>query len=202
MPLQAPDMSSPTTQPPSDADAAVGRQIRSLRKARRLSLQELADRTGLSIGFLSQIERGLSSPSLRVLTAVAQAFDLTLAALFAPHAGSNTDPVVVRGESRASLGLWRSGISKELLTPPGGRLALYLVHIAPGGTTGEESYSHGGEEGGLVLTGALSLTVENQTWELQPGDSFRFVSSRPHRFGNPGNIPTQVVWINMADAPA
>lgn len=203
MPIRPTELATAAAASHADADAAVGRQIRDLRKTQGLSLQEIADRTGLSIGFLSQIERGLSSPSLRVLTTMAQALAIPLAGLFPPKPAGGSeasdDQVVVRAESRASLGLWRSGISKELLTPPGGRLALYLVNVEPGGSTGEESYSHGGEEAGLVLSGQLDLGVENQSWTLAPGDSFRFSSARPHRFGNTGTVLTQVVWLNLAD---
>ena len=72
-----------------------------------------------------------------------------------------------------------------------------MVGIEPGGTTGDEDYVHGGEEAGLVIEGTLELHVEGRTWRLEPGDSFRFASDRPHRFGNPADTPALVLWVNV-----
>jgi transcriptional regulator with XRE-family HTH domain len=146
---------------PASVDREVGGRIRALRQAKGLSLETVAGAAGLSIGFLSQIERGLSSPSLKVLAALADALDLSIAALFGASGGSTSpEAVVVHADERATLQLWRSGIVKQLLTPggQGARLNVYLVILAPGASTGEEPYSHRGEEAGLVLEGAMLLT--------------------------------------------
>ena len=71
------------------------------------------------------------------------------------------------------------------------------MHLEPGGSTGDELYTHDGEEAGLVLEGEMILTVDAETWTLQRGDSFRFASRRPHRFSNPDNHAKAVVlWVN------
>jgi transcriptional regulator with XRE-family HTH domain len=184
---------------PATVDREVGARIRALRQAKSLSLETVAGTAGLSIGFLSQIERGLSSPSLKVLAALADALDLSIGALFGTAPGSATgEAVVVHADERSTLQLWRSGIVKQLLTPggQGANLNVYLVILAPGADTGEEPYSHHGEEAGLVLEGAMRLTVEDETWTLQTGDSFRFESSRPHRFASASDAETRVVWVN------
>ncbi len=183
-------------------DSSVGLRLRALRKTRDLSLQVLADRLDVSIGHLSQVERGLSTASLKLLAGAADALGVGLADLFpgtAPAAVAETGTVVVRQGERARLGLWQAGITKELLTAPRGasRLNLFMVRIEPGGTTGEEDYVHGGEEAGFVLEGMLELHVEGRTWRLEPGDSFRFASDRPHRFGNPGAATALVLWVNV-----
>jgi quercetin dioxygenase-like cupin family protein len=107
--------------------------------------------------------------------------------------------VVTRGLQRPELKLWRSGISKQLLSAAGSdnRLNLFLVHIDPGGSAGDELYTHDGEEAGLVLEGEMMLTVDSETWSLKTGDSFRFASRRPHRFSNPAQDAKAVVlWVN------
>jgi transcriptional regulator with XRE-family HTH domain len=182
-------------------DVAVGRRIRDLRRTRQLSLETIAERTSLSIGFLSQIERGLSSPSLRVLATLADVLGVGIAALFgaSPSTDGASDHVVTRGMQRPELKLWRTGISKQLLSPAGteSRLNLFLVHLEPGGSTGDELYTHDGEEAGLVLEGEMMLTVDTETWSLKTGDSFRFASRRPHRFSNPTEDAKAVVlWVN------
>jgi len=182
-------------------DVAVGQRLRELRRGRKLSLETVAARTELSIGFLSQIERGLSSPSLRVLATLADVLGTGIAGLFGANekADTATDAVVTREKARAKLNLWRTGISKQLLSPAGsdGRLNLFLVQMEPGGSTGDELYTHDGEEAGLVLEGEMKLTVDAESWTLKRGDSFRFASRRPHRFSNPSNENKAVVlWVN------
>ena len=182
-------------------DVAVGRRIRDLRRVRQFSLETVAARTNLSIGFLSQIERGLSSPSLRVLATLADVLGVGIAALFgaSPSADGTSDQVVTRGLQRPELKLWRTGVSKQLLSPASAdnKLNLFLVHLEPGGSTGDELYTHDGEEAGLVLDGEMMLTVDSETWSLKTGDSFRFASRRPHRFSNPAQDAKAVVlWVN------
>jgi len=186
-------------------DVAVGQRIRDLRRSCKLSLEAIAARTDLSIGFLSQIERGLSSPSLRVLATIADVLGVGIAGLFGTKetAGTGSDAIVTREQQRAELNLWRTGISKQLLSPSGseGRLNLFLVHMEPGGSTGDELYTHDGEEAGLVIEGEMNLTVDAESWTLKQGDSFRFASRRPHRFSNPSDEAKAVVlWVNCVSA--
>ncbi|WP_348629341.1 cupin domain-containing protein [Methylobacterium sp. 17Sr1-1] len=179
------------------ADLAVGQRLRALRQARGLSLKAVAVSTGLSIGYLSQVERGLSSPSLRALTQVADLLGVGIGALFGGPDGAAADGIVTRAGERAALTLWRAGITKQLLTQGDGRLSLFLMQLAPAAGTGDEALVHDGEEAGLVMEGALVLTVEETTAELGPGDSFRFASRRPHRYRNPSPDRIAVVlWVN------
>ncbi len=182
---------------PVEADLSVGQRLRGLRRERGLSLKTVATSTGLSIGYLSQVERGLSSPSLRVLTQVADLFGVGLNALFGAAESAAADGIVTRAGERAALTLWRAGITKQLLTQGDGRLSLFLMQLAPASGTGDEALVHDGEEAGLVMEGALVLTVEDTTAELGPGDSFRFASRRPHRYRNPSpDRPALVLWVN------
>ena len=186
-------------------DVAVGQRIRDLRRTRAMSLEAVAARTDLSIGFLSQIERGLSSPSLRVLATLADVLGVGIAGLFGAkdNDAAAPDAIVTRERQRAELNLWRTGISKQLLSPAGseGRLNLFLVHMEPGGSTGDELYTHDGEEAGLVIEGEMKLTVDAESWTLKHGDSFRFASRRPHRFSNPsGDSKAVVLWVNCVSA--
>lgn len=196
--MSSQDTSSPASE--SAVDHAVGRRLRDLRRLRGLSLEIVAARANLSIGFISQVERGLSSPSLRVLATLADVFGVGIAALFDSDRQENSpDQIVRREHERAELKLWRSGISKQLLSPPGSdsRLNLFLIFLEPGASTGDELYTHDGEEGGVVLEGEMMLTVDSATMTLQKGDSFRFASRRPHRFSNSSLTSKAVVlWVN------
>lgn len=179
-------------------DASVGERVRQLRRQRELSLQQVAQRAELSVGFLSQLERGLSSPSLRDLIRVATALETDLGVLF-EATGARVeagDSLVTRPAERQEVA-FHDGITKQLITPHGdAALRLYLITMEPGGRTGEALYSHAGEEAGLVLQGRLLLTVETADHLLQEGDSFRFRSDRPHRFSNASGMVTRVLWVN------
>ncbi len=116
-------------------DATIGRRIRQIRRERGLLLETLAAKTGLSIGYLSQIERGLSSPSLRALAALTELFGVSLGELFgALVSPGSSDAVVVREAERPMLALWRDGIYKQILASPGedSRITLILVLLEPG----------------------------------------------------------------------
>ena len=188
------------TEAPADAQkSGLGQQIRQRRRIKDFTLTQLAEKSGLSVGLLSQIERGISSPSLKSMTQICSALGIPVSWLF--DTGSTEDPaekgLIVRRSSRKRLDLGTYGVTKELLSPDlGGEMQIYLVTIRPGGHSGPETYTHRGEEGGLVLAGALQLTVDDRIVVLYEGDSFRFSSSLPHRFANPGDTQSSVVWAN------
>lgn len=177
----------------------LGIQVRQRRRIKGLTLTELSQQSGLSVGLLSQIERGLSSPSLKSMTQICTALGVPLSWLFdsGPLESPAEKGLVVRRGSRRRLDLGTYGVTKELLSPDlGGEMQIYLVSIRPGGQSGPETYTHRGEEGGLVLTGTLELTVDDRIVLLYEGDSFRFRSSLAHRFANPGATQANVVWAN------
>ena len=186
--------------PTKIADLWLGQHLRGLRKMHDLSLEQLAERCGLSVGALSQIERGITSPTMRSLRRLSEVFNVPMSQLF--HEGEYP-PVeelgrIVRAQGRRVLSLNTTGVQKELLTPAvSGALEIYLVTIAPGGSSGPELYTHKGEEGGYVMAGELLLEVEDRTFHLKTGDSFRFKSQTPHRFANTTKKETVVVWTNV-----
>jgi transcriptional regulator with XRE-family HTH domain len=176
--------------------APIGPEIRDLRRAREMTLPELSRLSGCSTGFLSQVERGGSSPSVEALRRIASALGVNIGWFFRNEEAE--DPVerdiVVRAGKRRSLGS-KSGLSDELLSPNlRGALELLLCRFPPGATSGEEAYTHRGEEAGIVVEGQLELTVENRTFTLNTGDSFSFASTLPHRYRNPGAVEAVVIW--------
>ncbi len=181
--------------PRDDADVKVGRRVRALRLERKLSLSELAGKAGISIGALSQIERGLSSLRVRVIWPLAAALDIEPSALIAEAGDAAGDLYSVRAGSRRSLPVRSEGIAKELLSPPAAVLTGLLVSVEPGGGTAE-SYAHAGHEFGLVLAGEVELTVDGQKYLLKTGDSFAFKSTLSHAFRNPGVERCRIVWVN------
>ncbi len=184
-----------------DVDTLLGERVRHRRKAQNMSLKEVADMANISISLLSQIERGISSPSVRVLASLANALNVGLGNLFDESLSApapEDDKIVVRASERKHFGFWRNAISKELLTPQTGTsgLEIFMLVIEPGGSTGSQVYTHDGEEGGVVLEGAITIEVDGNDYHLGVGDSFRFNSGRPHSFRNVKKEPARVIWVN------
>lgn len=185
-----------------DLDALVGHKIRALRLARGMSLKEVAQQSDLSIGFLSQAERGLSSPSLRALGMLSKVFSVSIGSFFPESEVSPAavDSPILRKRQRPGLVFWRTGISKEILTPPypceDAELITYMMCIEPNGSSGDETFTHDGLEAGFILEGALQIQIDEQVFTLEQGDGFRFKSTTPHRFTNNTNRLARVVWVN------
>lgn len=171
----------------------LGGEIRALRQARDVTLTRLAEETGLSVGLLSQIERGLSEPSVKALHLIATALGVTVGSFFRDGAAAEGG-VVVRRDRRKRID-YGGGIFDELLSPSlEGSLELLICRLAPGSSSGDEPYAHEGEEAGYVLAGSFDLYVDGVRHRLAAGDSFGFASTRPHRYLNPGSKEAVVLW--------
>jgi quercetin dioxygenase-like cupin family protein len=106
------------------------------------------------------------------------------------------DPFITRATGRQTIMFNRAGVVKRLASPraPGG-LQMLLVEVEPDCGSGEQGYSHAGEECGIVIEGLLDLWIDGERRTLGTGDSFRFPSTKVHRFHNPGSVIARVVWV-------
>ena len=179
-----------------EIDKRVGLEVRQLRKASAMTITNLSELTGLSRGYLSQIERGISTPSIKALHSISRALGVTISWFFSPADAEEKDlrDVVVRAGHRRSL-RFSSGITDELLSPNLDRqLELLRCIFSPGAESGTESYSHNGEEAGFVVSGTLNLWIDEREVVLHEGDSFAFSSEAPHRYANKTDTETVVIW--------
>lgn len=179
-------------------DWTLGQKLRARRKAQAMSLQQVSEASKISVGGLSQIERGLSSPSIRDLRAICAALSMPISTLFDGDGPADADEtgLIVRRRDRRFFDFGTKGMSKTLLVPDLDRKLQFLeVVMRPGGGSGEQLYNHHGEECGLILEGTMELTVDDKCYYLEPGDSFAFESMRPHGFRNPGQETVRVLWI-------
>ena len=178
----------------------LGQRLRQSRRQRELSIRELAQKAGLSVGMVSQIERGLSAPSLRTLRLLANTLDVPISWFFpdSPQAVAERR-YIVRSDQRRRLNVPHVGIVQEVVSPPDpGAIEIYEIVLEPGSSSGPESYSHEGEKAGLVLAGILTIHLDNDEYTLEAGDSFRFPSTLPHRFANPSGSQTRLIWIVLS----
>ncbi|WP_156952433.1 helix-turn-helix domain-containing protein [Bradyrhizobium sp. WSM1743] len=179
-----------------DPEAVVGGQIRELRKMKKLTLTQLAHAAGISVGYLSQIERNQSKLPIGVLKKLSDALGVHMNWFFNGNmqAPSEERNIIVRKDRRRRLTFTGLGIVEELLSPNlAGPLELLLSTVEPGADSGE--YSHDGNEAGIVITGQLDLWVDGRRFRLEEGDSFSFASTSRHRCANPGKVPAKVVWV-------
>jgi len=176
------------------AETDVGERLRELRRLRRATLRRIADRSGLSESFLSQVERGRSSASIASLRKIADALGVSMADLFEP--AGLPGPRVLRRNERPALSFGILG-RKLLLTPkPLHHLEVFAGELEVGGSTGEQPYAHGdSEELFLVISGNVQLELGGELFELETGDSIDYPSSTPHRVTNTGQELAEVMWI-------
>ena len=184
----------------------LGNEIRQLRRVRGITLQQLALATGKSVGFLSQVERNLTRPSVAALQDISEALGVHIGWFFPEDASGLPEERehIVRQANRRRLTYSELsstdylGLHDHLLSANlNGDLALGISRYEPGASTGDDQYAHHGEEAGLVLSGQLELTIEDRVHLLEAGDSFSFKSNLQHRYANPSrHEDTVVVWAN------
>ncbi len=178
---------------------SLGANLQRLRTEKGLKLEELARSSEVSIGVLSQIERGLGNPSFRTLFKIAQGLGAPIGYFFS---GIDRSGKVVRKRERKRLVLPinESGSSNgelvyELLSPDlTGSLELLWIEYGSGVTTEDIPFTHQGEECGVILQGRLEVHIAEDTFTLEAGDSIYLNSTVPHWFFNPGPETTVMVW--------
>jgi len=175
-----------------DGDAGgIGSHLRRLRIKRRLSLSQVARAVGISVGFLSALERSQMSGSVGTLRKLARFYKTNILGFFDAN-GANSRQV--RPQQRKVLEAG-PGVRMELLAWGNTVMEPHLFRLAPQAGSGE-SYTHAGEEFLHVLRGSLNITVDRQEYRLKAGDSFYFESSTPHRWKNPGRSEAWILWVN------
>jgi transcriptional regulator with XRE-family HTH domain len=172
----------------------LGPKLRSLRKAKHLSLKQLAERAGCSPSYISMVENNKVDPGVSRLKKIADALETTIVDLFSAQTRQR---LVIRKDERIRAEFSGSRTRIEILVPqlPQKEMDARLAVIYPGGSS-EGEYRHPGQEFGLVLKGLLELSVDGIKHLLEEGDSFYFESARKHCFRNPGEKDAFVVWVN------
>jgi transcriptional regulator with XRE-family HTH domain len=173
----------------------IGSQLRMLRTKQGLSLRALAAETGLSATLLSQVERGVTEPSLSTLRRLAAVFGESVASLF----DDATAPAVwvSRPGERTILSGPRGLVGYERLTPGNGQLEVLRAVLPPGAATSAELWAHPSVECAFVVAGALTVEITGQVHQVAAGESITFDSRQPHRYLNASPDPVEyIVSIN------
>jgi transcriptional regulator with XRE-family HTH domain len=191
-----------------DGLEGIGDRLREERGKAGLSQRELARRLGLSASLISQLETGLSKPSVGTLYAIVTELGLSLDRIihgenFEPGAGedfqmreADREPLTHPG-FRSAIDL-ASGVRWERLTSGTEDEIdfLHAIYEVGGASTPDESLMrHHGREYGYVMSGTLGIQIGFQEYQLGPGDSIAFDSTRPHRLFNRGDVPVHAIWF-------
>lgn len=169
-----------------------GRRLRNLRMRRGLSLVTVARATGVSVGFLSALERSQTTASVATLRKLARFYNLSVLDFFNP---TSSNPHWVRPKERKVLEVG-PGVRIELLAWGHTVMEPHLFRVQPGASSGE-SYRHEGEEFLYVIRGQFEIALgAAKPYRLGPGDTFYFESNTPHHWKNPGKEETWVIWVN------
>jgi transcriptional regulator with XRE-family HTH domain len=186
-------------------DLRAREKIRRLRKARKLTLGDLANQCNCSKSFLSRVETGAVNPSLATLMLIAEALEVTVHELFSEKKSENRfSHCVVPPDDRKTL-LLKDDIRIQLLsrgmeTP----YEFMLVRFPPETTDGiriftnEEAdlHTHEGIECGIVIQGELDVHVEDKVYRLKPGESITLNSNTPHKISNSGKEEALAIWVD------
>lgn len=170
----------------------VGGHLKAVRILYGLSQRELAKRAGVTNGTISLIEQNRVSPSVSSLKKVLDGIPMSLAEFFTLDLQTSPQVFYSR-EELTDLG--DGEVSLRLVAAKRPNRAMSIMHerYKPGADTGKEMISHKGEEGGVILSGKIELTVGGQARLLSAGDAYYFPSTVPHRFHNPGSEPCEII---------
>jgi transcriptional regulator with XRE-family HTH domain len=177
---------------PAESVISPGVRFRRLRQRRSLSLAQVARATGVSVGFLSALERGQMRASIGTLRRIARYYGTNILSFFEPAKDNSR---LVQPGQRKILETTK-GVRMELLAWGNTAMEPHLFRVKAGGGSGE-SYTHEGEEFLHVLRGEFEIWLNtDEHYRMKPGDSLYFQSSTPHRWRNPGKTESWLLWIN------
>lgn len=171
----------------------VGQKIRTVRKEKGYTLEILATRTGLSKGLLSQVERGISQPSLESLWRISKALEANFSYFFEEIDHNYVH--VIRKEKRRMIVLPDSSGSYSLLsTGRNARLGVLEVRLQPGEETRDQLVQSEGEECLVIVTGTVNVRMGDEVIELNEGDSIYFDNAQSHTIVNTGSVEAIIIW--------
>lgn len=172
----------------------ISDKMRALRKSRKMTLKDVADKAGCTSAYISQLEKGRANPSIATLKKIASVFNVKIIEFFIDN--EERDEVVVRKDQRTVMdfNMGHAVVESLVRSTENKRMQAFCDTVKPGGGTNGE-YTHEGEEFGLVLEGELELTVGDKIYYLKEGDSFYYSSTKPHGYYNKGSKKAVIVWV-------
>lgn len=165
-------------------------KIRSTRLSRGMSLRQLAAKAGVSAGLISQVERGMTEPSLGTMRKIAKVLQVPLFSLFDQEVH---DLEVVRHDERIEVKSDQDGIRYSRLSSSSGVMDMLEGELSPHSRSSPEPRAHSAHECVVVVSGHVSVTIDSAQYDLGPGDSCYFDSRQPHMYRNERDEPAKYI---------
>ena len=173
----------------------IGEKVKAYRLTNHMTLKQLASRAGCTDAYLSQLERGRANPSIMILKKIASALQMKVVDFFLEPETEEND-VVCKATERVNIRFKQGDAKIQMLVRSiqNKRMQPFYTRIEPGGGS-KGSYSHIGEECGIVLKGILEINLNGKAYRLKKNESFYFSSQELHSWSNPGKTQTTVIWV-------
>ena len=174
--------------------SSLGADIRALRKSRKLTLVDLAGALDRSVGWLSQVERDKSVPSIVDLNRMAEVLDVSISSFLQVGADPDEEGIIVRSSARRPIGSRVEGLTEALLSPHlTDDFEMLFSRFEPGSYT-PAPVERQTQEVGYILSGTFELVVGGKRFSLSAGDSFR-LRGAPFEWRNPGDVDCEIIWV-------
>lgn len=184
------------SQPQQQTNPTLGPLIRARRRQKSITLQDLSDRSGVSVGYLSQLERDNATPTLGTLAQIARALDVGVDYFIATPRPADALTVADR---RMRFSIDGSSLAYERIAAefPGSEMSSFIIHVPPGYRS--ETMSHAGEEIVYVLEGSVVQLIDGEEFRMNPGDSLHYRGNRPHGWYNDSAAPAKLLWTGTLE---
>ncbi|MBU2890338.1 MULTISPECIES: helix-turn-helix domain-containing protein [Celeribacter] len=173
----------------------LGQDIRALRTARKMTLETLAQKLGKSLGWVSQVERNLSTPTMDDLRDIARVFDVPLSLFFGTAPAPEKERGrIVRASARRHIGAHETGLVETLISPDLTDDFEVIHSTFQPGAAREEVITRPTTEVAYMISGTLELWIDGEKFTVSAGDSFR-IRGDSYRWANPYDTPAIAVWV-------
>jgi transcriptional regulator with XRE-family HTH domain len=178
---------------------SIGPKVRRLRLQKGLSLQQLAERSGVSAAAIHKVERNGMVPTITTLIKLAASLNRPVSYFVGEETEVDSLVALVRKADRKAVYTSKHGLTLEGISGPYGRffIAGAAATVEPHADSGPKPMEHSGEELVHVLSGTLVFDIDGDTYLLSPGDSLHFRTDRPHRWSNPSARPAKALWMAL-----
>lgn len=182
-----------------DAVASIGPKIRQLRQQKKMSLQQLAERSDVSAAAIHKIERNTMVPTITTLMKLSSALNRSIAYLVSEEEDDDRGAVLIRAAARRPVFTSKEGLELAGISGPYGRffMAGAAATVEPGADSGPRAMEHLGEELIYVLSGSMVFDVDGTEYVVRRGDALHFRTDRAHRWRNPGSQPARAIWMAL-----
>lgn len=180
-----------------ERSAMIGERVKKYRLARGMTLKDVETKAGVSATHVSEIERGMTSPTIGALSKIADAIDVELASIVKRENLSKISIVGKNERKKMQFDEWGATYSSLTKDLPNPKFSFLEVQLDPGIKRPEETSTHDGEEFAIVTKGVMEILIGDEKFILKEGDSIHYSADRPHAMRNIGGVPCKAIWVTL-----